>query len=127
MPIQKTAKTEKEKALAILRTGAQRLRPVLLTKLTTILGLLPIRLRLDIDFINGTISYGAPSTEWWIQLSNAIIFGALFASPLTLVLTPCALRLKERLSEISPEDIKRFMYVLKDRLVYRFLKIFRRN
>ncbi|MAP24066.1 MAG: MFS transporter [Rickettsiales bacterium] len=124
--IQKTAKTEKEKALAILRTGAQRLRPVLLTKLTTILGLLPIRLRLDIDFINGTISYGAPSTEWWIQLSNAIIFGALFASPLTLVLTPCALRLKERLSEITDEDKKRLKKSFKNKGL-NFLKLFKKN
>ncbi|PLX29934.1 MAG: MFS transporter [Alphaproteobacteria bacterium] len=99
MHIRKTAKSSKEESLAILRTGAQRLRPVLLTKLTTILGLLPIRMRLDIDFIHGSISYGAPSTEWWIQLSNAIIFGVLFASPLTLVLTPCALKVKERFEQ----------------------------
>jgi multidrug efflux pump len=80
----------------ILRTGAQRLRPVILTKLTTILGLLPILLRMDLDFIHGQISFGAPSTEWWIQLSTAIVFGVAFASVLTLILTPCALMLREK-------------------------------
>ena len=96
--IKNQAKTLEERRVAIIRTGAQRLRPVFLTKLTTILGLLPIRARLDIDFISGSLSYGAPSTEWWIQLSNAIIWGVLFASPLTLVLTPCILYVKERFS-----------------------------
>jgi multidrug efflux pump len=79
----------------ILRTGAQRLRPVILTKLTTILGLLPIFFRLDLNFLNAHITMGAPSSEWWVQLATAIIFGVMFASVLTLVVTPCALMLKE--------------------------------
>ena len=44
------AKTLSDKREAILRTGVQRLRPVILTKLTAILGLLPIMFRIDIDF-----------------------------------------------------------------------------
>ena len=80
---------------AVLRTGAQRLRPVLLTTATTILGLIPMVLQLNIDFIAREISVGAPSTQWWVQLSTAIVFGLSFATLLTLIVTPCALLLPE--------------------------------
>lgn len=75
----------------ILRTCVQRLRPVILTKLTAILGLLPIMFRLTIDFLGLEISHGAPSTEWWVLLSTCIVYGILFASSLTLFVTPAAL------------------------------------
>lgn len=77
--------------IAIIETGRQRLRPVILTKMTTILGLLPIMFGINLDFINGDITIGAPSTEWWILLSTCIIYGVLFASSLTLFFTPSAL------------------------------------
>jgi multidrug efflux pump len=83
---------------AILRTGAQRLRPVLLTTITTILGLMPMVLAMNIDFFSRTIQVGAPSTQWWRQLSTAIVFGLTFATLLTLVVTPSALMLRENLS-----------------------------
>ena len=83
---------------AILRTAAQRMRPVLLTSVTTILGLMPMVFAMNIDFINQDISIGAPSTQWWIQLSSAIAGGLAFATILTLVLTPCLLMLGENLS-----------------------------
>ena len=79
---------------AILRTGAQRLRPVLLTTVTTILGLMPMVLRVNIDFITREVTYGAPSTQWWTQLSTAIACGLAFATVLTLVVTPSALMLR---------------------------------
>ncbi len=85
---------ERDAKLAVLRTGAQRLRPVLLTTVTTILGLLPMVLRVNIDFINRHVSVGAPSTQWWTQLSTAIAFGLAFATILTLVVTPSALMLR---------------------------------
>lgn len=81
---------------AILRTAAQRLRPIFLTKLTCILGLLPILLRLDIDFFHRTIHHGAPGSAWWFPLANAIVFGVLFASSITLFFTPCALMIRDR-------------------------------
>jgi multidrug efflux pump len=80
---------------AILRTGAQRLRPVLLTTVTTILGLLPMVFQLSIDFVSREVTLGAPSTQWWVSLATAIVFGLGFASVLTLVVTPCALMVRE--------------------------------
>ena len=82
---------------AILRTGAQRLRPVLLTTVTTILGLIPMVLQTNIDFITRQVSVGAPSTQWWTSLSSAIVFGLAFATLLTLVVTPAALMVRENL------------------------------
>jgi len=77
---------------AILRTCRERARPVLLTAVTAILGVLPIAFALNVDFINREVTYGAPSTQWWIQLSTAIVFGLGFATILTLVVTPASLR-----------------------------------
>jgi len=85
---------EPDAKLAVLRTGAQRLRPVMLTTVTTILGLLPMVLRVNIDFVSREITFGAPSTQWWTQLATAIAFGLAFATILTLVVTPAALMLR---------------------------------
>jgi multidrug efflux pump len=83
---------------AILRTGAQRLRPVLLTTVTTILGLLPMVFQVSIDFVTREVTVGAPSTQWWVSLATAIVFGLGFASVLTLVVTPCALMVRENVA-----------------------------
>ena len=76
---------------AALRTGAQRLRPVLLTAVTTVVGLMPMVMQWNIDLINQHFSVGAPSSQWWTQLSTAIAGGLTFATVLTLILTPCLL------------------------------------
>jgi multidrug efflux pump len=93
--LKKTAPTIRD---AILQSGAQRLRPVLLTTVTTILGLMPMVLGLNIDFFSREVSAGAPSTQWWRQLSSAIVFGLSFATLLTLLVTPAALMLRENLA-----------------------------
>lgn len=84
---------------AVLRTGAQRLRPVLLTTVTTILGLLPMVMRLNIDLIGRDVTYNAPSTQWWAQLATSVAFGLLFATFLTLVLTPSLLVMGDNISK----------------------------
>ena len=86
---------------AILRTGVQRLRPVLLTTVTTILGLLPMVLQLNIDFATRAVTHGAPSTQWWVQLATAVAFGLAFATVLTLIVTPCALMVRSNVQEWS--------------------------
>ncbi|MRI34149.1 MFS transporter [Endozoicomonas sp. OPT23] len=76
---------------ASLRTGAQRLRPVLLTTITTILGLMPMVLSVNINLFNHSIETGAPFTQIWNQLATAIAGGLAFATILTLVVTPAFL------------------------------------
>jgi multidrug efflux pump len=84
---------------AVVRTGAQRLRPVALTTITTIFGLLPMVFQLNIDFFARDVSSGAPSTQWWVQLSTAVVFGLTFATLLTLIVTPSLLALGARTGE----------------------------
>ncbi|MFN2382582.1 MAG: efflux RND transporter permease subunit, partial [Guyparkeria sp.] len=84
---------------AALRTGAQRLRPVLLTTITTVLGLMPMIFGLTIDFFGREFSIGAPSTQYWVQLSTAIAGGLLVATPLTLLFTPAMLAWWDRRRE----------------------------
>lgn len=78
---------------AILRTGAQRLRPVLMTTVTTVLGLMPMVLEVNVDLMARTLQFGGPSTQWWSQLATAVAGGLAFATVLTLVLTPSLLML----------------------------------
>ena len=88
---------------AVLRTGAQRLRPVLLTTVTTILGLMPMVLGINIDVLGRHVSVGGPSTQWWTQLATAVAGGLAFATLLTLVLTPSLLMLGEKFRRCEPE------------------------
>lgn len=81
---------------AALRTGAQRLRPVLLTAITTVVGLMPMVMQWNIDLLHQHFTVGAPSSQWWTQLSTAIAGGLTFATVLTLILTPCMLVLGSR-------------------------------
>ena len=82
---------------AIIATCARRLRPVLLTSVTTILGLMPMVFALSIDLPGRSVTVGAPSTQMWVQLSSTIAGGLFFATLLTLILTPCMLMLGEGL------------------------------
>jgi multidrug efflux pump len=79
----------------IIRTGVQRLRPVLLTTLTTFFGLIPMAIGLNIDFINMEINFNSPTSQWWTQLSNAMVFGVMFSFILTLIITPCLIFIGE--------------------------------
>ncbi len=67
------------------------IRTCRLTAGAAVLGVLPIAFGLTVDFVHRQITLGAPSTQWWIQLSTAIVFGLSFATILTLVVTPAQL------------------------------------
>jgi len=82
---------------AILQTGAERMRPVILTTVTTVLGLTPMVLKMNVNLFTRDVTFGSPSTQYWAQLATAIVGGLIFATVLTLVLTPCLLLLGERL------------------------------
>lgn len=79
---------------AIARTVEDRLRPVLLTTVTTIAGLMPMMFAASIDFSTFELVLGAPSAIWWIPLATAVVFGLGFSTLLTLVVTPSALALR---------------------------------
>ena len=83
---------------AILQTCRERARPVVLTAVTAMLGVLAIAFGINIDFVERTVMIGAPSTQWWVHLSTAIVFGLGFATVLTLVVTPATLMLFARMS-----------------------------
>jgi multidrug efflux pump len=84
---------------AIVRTCAIRLRPVLLTTVTTIIGLLPMVFGVSIDLINRDVSIGAPSSQWWTQLASSVAGGLAFATVLTLLLTPSLLMIQANASK----------------------------
>ena len=64
---------------------------MVLTALTAILGVLPIAFGLNLELFHHETTIGAPSTQWWIALSSAIVFGLAFATVLTLIVTPSML------------------------------------
>jgi len=79
---------------AITRTAESRIRPVLLTTITTMAGLAPMMFGLSLDFINGGYSIDSPTALWWKQLATAVVFGLGIATVLTLVFTPSMLALR---------------------------------
>jgi multidrug efflux pump len=76
---------------ASVRAAAQRFRPVMLTTVVTVVGLLPLMFQIHPNFHNGHIELKAPGSEWWVQLSGAVVWGLSFATVLTLALTPALL------------------------------------
>ena len=76
---------------AAIRAATQRFRPVMLTTVVTVIGLLPLMFQLHPDFRVGGFDYKAPGSDWWVQLSATVVFGLTFATLLTLFLTPIAL------------------------------------
>ena len=85
----------------IVRTGAQRLRPVLLTTITTVFGLLPLASNLSIDLFNRTVTYGSMMSMMWVPLSQAIVAGLTFSTLLTLICTPAMLALPHQVKALT--------------------------
>jgi len=79
---------------AITRTAEDRIRPVLLTTITTMAGLAPMMFGLSLDFWGGGFSIDSPTALWWKQLATAVVFGLGIATVLTLVFTPSMLALR---------------------------------
>ncbi|MEM9392493.1 MAG: efflux RND transporter permease subunit [Pseudomonadota bacterium] len=79
---------------AVARTAQDRLRPVLLTTLTTMAGLTPMMLGVSLDFFGGGYTVDSPTALWWKQLATAVVFGLGIATVLTLVFTPSMLALR---------------------------------
>jgi multidrug efflux pump len=79
---------------AIVRTAEDRIRPVLLTTITTMAGLAPMMFGLSLDFIGGGYSIDSPTSLWWKQLATAVVFGLGIATVLTLIVTPSFLALR---------------------------------
>ncbi len=73
---------------ALIEAGITRFRPVMLTAITTILGLVPMAIGLSIDFTAGSVFMGTQSGEWWGPMAVAVVFGLAFATLLTLVVVP---------------------------------------
>ena len=78
---------------AIIATATERIRPILLTTITTIMGLIPMATQVSVDFISRDILMGGITAGWWVQMSTAIIFGLAFSTILTLILLPTMLAL----------------------------------
>jgi multidrug efflux pump len=91
-----------ERTTAILKTAGQRMRPILLTTVTTMIGLFPMAIQASVDVINRTVQLNEPTSAWWVQLATAIIFGLGFSTLLTLVVVPVMLALPDRLRAMIP-------------------------
>ncbi len=80
---------------ALMEAGMTRFRPVMLTAITTILGLVPMAIGLSIDFLSLKVMMGTQSGDWWGPMAVAVVFGLAFATLLTLVFVPVAYSLLE--------------------------------
>jgi multidrug efflux pump len=83
----------------VVRSASQRLRPVLLTTVTTVFGLLPLACGLSVDLINRSITASGQMSTFWGPLSQAIVSGLSFATILTLIATPAMLALPQHLRQ----------------------------
>ena len=81
----------------IIRTASQRLRPIILTTATTVIGLLPLASGFGVDLLARDVEVGGRVAEWWSPMSFAVVWGLTFSAFLTLILTPCWLMLPEKI------------------------------
>jgi multidrug efflux pump len=91
---------------AIVAAGCTRLRPVILTAVTTILGLLPMVTGIAYDFHKWELSTASESTQWWSSMAIAVIFGLALATILTLVVVPTLYSLVYSISSFAERAVK---------------------
>ena len=94
---------------SILKACAQRLRPIFLTTITTMLGLIPLAMNYSIDPILRTIEYDSNVSGFWTPLAQCIVYGLSFSAFLTLIVTPCLLILPSHIrsyfKKAQPETV----------------------
>ena len=103
--LKKDGRTSEEASVA---AAAQRIRPILLTTLTTICGLLPMVFMMNVNFREGAISFGGITAEWWVPLATAVVFGLGFSTMLTLIVTPVWLAAPAKIGRWRDRMINRF-------------------
>lgn len=84
---------------AIVEAGLTRFRPVMLTAITTVLGLVPMATGVSFDFLNFRLDVGSETSQWWGPMAVAVIFGLVVATLLTLVVVPCLCSLQNGMQE----------------------------
>ncbi len=92
---------------AAIMAASQRLRPVFLTTATTILGLMPLALGVSVDLAGQSMIQGGIVGSFWVSLASAIVYGLLFSTVLTLVITPALLVVPSEVSMFFDKYIKR--------------------
>lgn len=93
--LKRDGRTSEEAAIA---AAAQRIRPILLTTLTTICGLLPMVFMMNVNFRAGSITFGGITAEWWVPLATAVVFGLGFSTLMTLIVTPVWLAVPQKIA-----------------------------
>jgi CzcA family heavy metal efflux pump len=87
---------------AVIEAGMKRFRPVMLTAITTILGLIPMALGVSFNFREFRWTFGGETSQFWGSMAVAVIFGLAFATILTLIVVPTLYTFTASLAEILP-------------------------